>query len=78
MKDVLAIYDKLVNLFERIRYFLGRLDCYSNIQLKPPMAELLVKIMAEVLHILAISTKTMKEGRISEPIHRIIRPLSRR
>ncbi len=69
MKDVLAIYDKLVNLFERIRYFLGRLDRYSNIQLKPPMAELLVKIMAEVLHILAISTKTMKEGRISEPIH---------
>jgi hypothetical protein len=78
VKDVLAIYDKLVNLFERIRYFLGRLDCYSNIQLKPPMAELLVKIMAEVLHILAISTKTMKEGRISEPIHRIILSLSRR
>jgi hypothetical protein len=78
VKDVLTIYDKLVNLFERIHFFLGRLDCYSSIQLKPSMAELLVKIMAEVLHILAISTKTMKEGRVSEPIRRIILFLSRR
>ncbi len=68
MRDVNASYDVLANLFERIQLFLQRLNCYANydVQLTIEMTELLGKIMAQILSILALSTKTMKEGRISE------------
>ena len=68
MKDVFASYDMLVDIFERIQLFLQRLNCYTNVQLTTEMTELLGKIMAQVLIILALSTVTMKEGRKSGPI----------
>jgi hypothetical protein len=66
VKDVVASYDRLVNLLERVQFFLRRLDCYTGVPLMAGMIELLGKIMAQVLLILALSTKTMKERRISE------------
>jgi hypothetical protein len=71
VKDVVTRYDILANLFERVHFFLQRLKCYADIPLAIEMTELLGKVMAQVLHILACSTKTMKEGRISEsiPLH---------
>ena len=71
MKDVLGCYDRLVCLFERVQLFVERLKCYDNIPLTIAMIELLGKIMAQVITILALSTKEMKEGQISESIHRI-------
>ena len=68
MKDVIASYEALVNLFERIQFFLQRLNCYTSVPLTPEMTLLLGKIMAQVLSVLALSTKEMKERRISEPI----------
>ena len=65
MRDVIASYDALVNLFERIQFFLQRLHHHTSVPLTPEMTELLAKIMAQILSILALSTKTMKEGRIS-------------
>ena len=56
----------LVNLFERIQSFLQRLKIYTTIPLTTEMMELLGKIMAQVLSILALSTREMKEWRISE------------
>ena len=65
VKDVIASYETLVNLFERIQFFLQRLNRYTVIPLTPEMTLLLGKIMAQVLTVLALSTKEMKERRIS-------------
>ena len=71
MRNVLASYEALVKLFERIQFFLQRLHHYTAVPLTPEMTELLAKIMAQILSILALSTKTMKEGRISWSIQSI-------
>jgi hypothetical protein len=70
-KNIVANHNTLVNLFERIRFFLQRLKIYAGIELTTEMRELLGKIMAQVLSILAVSTKEMNESRISEQIHSI-------
>lgn len=64
--DVSASHGVLVDLFEQIQAFLTRLNIYSGIPLTTEMTTMLGKIMAEVLSILALSTKEMQEGRISE------------
>ena len=66
MKDAIASYEVLVRLFERIHFFLQRLNQYTTVPLTPGMTSLLGKIMAQVLSVLALSTKAMKERRISE------------
>jgi hypothetical protein len=71
MRDVVAGYEKLMCLFERLHLFVERLNCYDGIPLTMGMTALLGKIMAQVLLVLALATKAMKEGRISEPVHRI-------
>ena len=55
-----------MHLFERIHLFLERLSSYTRISLTREFTELLGKIMAQVLSILALSTKLIKERRISE------------
>ena len=69
MKDVIASYEMLINLFERTQYFLQRLSRYVTASLTPEMTELLAKILAQVLSILAVSTKEMKDRRISVLVH---------
>ena len=64
----MASYDTLVYLFERIDFFLKRLKSYTSVRLTQEMMELLAKIMAQVLSILALSTKMMKQKRISVSI----------
>ena len=71
MGDVIASYEALVKLFERIQFFLQRLHHYTSVPLTPEMTELLAKIMAQILSILALSTKTMKEKRISWSIQSV-------
>jgi hypothetical protein len=68
VRDVITSYEVLVNLFERIQLFLQRLNHYTAVTLTPDMTELLAKIMAQILSILALSTKAMKERKISESI----------
>ena len=65
VKDVIASYETLINLFERTQFFLQRLNHYITASLTPDMTELLAKILAQVLFVLALSTKEMKERRIS-------------
>jgi hypothetical protein len=67
-KDVATSHDTLVDLFERIQAFLTRLNIYSGISLTTDMITLLGKVMAEVLSILALSTKEIQQKRISEHI----------
>jgi hypothetical protein len=68
VKDVVASHDTLINLFERIHFFLQRLKSYTGIPLTDGLTELLGKIMAQILCILGLSTKVMTERRISELI----------
>lgn len=64
-KDAEASQDVLVELFDRIECFFKRLESYTTVQPTDAMAEKIVKIMAEVLDILAIATKEMKSSRTS-------------
>jgi hypothetical protein len=69
VKDVIASYETLVNLFERTQFFLQRLNRYITASLTAEMTELLGKILAQVLSVLALSTKKMKERGISTLIY---------
>ncbi|KAI0249021.1 hypothetical protein BJV78DRAFT_1230625, partial [Lactifluus subvellereus] len=71
-KDVVASHGKVVNLFERIQFFLERLNIYTGIPLTTKMTELLGKIMAQLLSILALSTKEMTQGRIKKFFNRLV------
>ncbi len=46
--------------------FLKRLEIYTTIPLTPIMTEVIVKIMVELLSVLALATKQIKQGRFSE------------
>jgi hypothetical protein len=65
---VIASYDVLVNIFERIRFFLLRLKIYTDIPLASELTEILGRIMAEIILILALTTKEMTQGPMSEQI----------
>jgi len=66
VKDVVTSRDTLMHLFERIHFFLQRLKGYTQILLTDEFIELLGKVMAQLLSILALSTKAMTDRRISE------------
>ena len=68
MRDVVASHDALIHLFERIHFFLQRLKSYTGMPLTNESRELLGKIMAQLLSILALSTKAMTDRRFSELI----------
>ncbi|KAH9003819.1 hypothetical protein EDB86DRAFT_2826379 [Lactarius hatsudake] len=61
--DVWASHDVLVDLFERIQFFLKRLGVHTRISPTKDMVEILVKIMAEVIGILSIATKEMQQSK---------------
>ena len=63
---VIASYDAIVDLLESIEHFLKRLDIYTKIPPTPAMDEILVKIMVELISILALATAELKLGRPSE------------
>jgi hypothetical protein len=65
-KDARASRDKLIDLFSSIERFFQRLEIYTGITPTSAMTDIIVDIMAEVLTILAIATKEVKRGRLSE------------
>ncbi|KAH9040878.1 hypothetical protein EDB83DRAFT_2554213, partial [Lactarius deliciosus] len=62
-KDVKSSHDALVELFERIENFFKRLGLYTRTSLTAEMADVFVKILAEVLSVLSIATKEVKRKR---------------
>jgi hypothetical protein len=58
----------LVDIFVRIESFFKRLESYTEVPPTAAMTDAIVKIMIEVLSILAIATKEVKQGRSSELI----------
>ena len=65
VKDVSASYDLLIVLFETINHFICRLEIYTKIPLTTAMTVIVVKKLAEVLSVLSLATKQVKQGRIS-------------
>ena len=61
-----ASRDKLIDLFNRIEHFFHRLEIYTSITPTTTMKDIIVEIMVEVLIILAMVTKEVKRGRLSE------------
>ncbi|KAH9962808.1 hypothetical protein BGW80DRAFT_1255544 [Lactifluus volemus] len=61
-KDVGASQDTLVDLFDRIETFFQRLEIYIKVRVTEAMKNLVVKIMVEILGILAIATKEIRQG----------------
>ena len=64
--DASASHDTLIDIFDRIENFFQRLVIYTEVAPTPEMMDIIVKIMVEVLSILGIATKQIKEGRLSE------------
>ena len=56
-------YDVL-ELLERLGNFLQRLEIYTRIPSTTMMTDIVVKIMVEVLSVLALATKQIKQGRL--------------
>jgi hypothetical protein len=59
-------YDALVDLFECVGNFLNRLRIYTEIPFSPSMSGTITKIMVEVLSVLSLATKQIKQGRLSK------------
>jgi hypothetical protein len=65
-KDARASQDTLIDIFERIEMFFRRLEIYTEVPLTSEMMDIFVRIMAEVLSILGIAMKEIKQGRMSK------------
>jgi hypothetical protein len=65
-KDVQASQDTLVDTFERIESFFRRLEVHTEVPPTTEMTDTIVQIMVEVLSILAIAIKEIKQGWLSE------------
>jgi hypothetical protein len=63
---VTTSYDALLDLFECLGNFLKRLEVYTTIPPTPMMMDLIIKIMVELLSVLALATKQIKQGRFSK------------
>ena len=50
-----------------MKYFFMRLEKYIAVRPTAAMTDIIVQIMVEVIFILGIATKEIKEGRISMP-----------
>ena len=63
---VSSSYDALLDLFECLGSFLKRLEIYVNIPPTPIMTDIIVKILVELLSVLALATKQIRQGRLSK------------
>jgi hypothetical protein len=64
--DVQKSHETLVDIFERIEGFFRRLEIYTEVAPTTRMMDTIIQIMVEVLTILGIATKEIKQGKISE------------
>ena len=63
---VSSSYDALLELFECLETFLKRLEIYVEIPPTEAMTNVIVKIMVELLAVLALARKEVKQGRASK------------
>ena len=61
-------YSALADLLESIGHFLNRLEIYAEIPSSDAMNEMIIKILVELLSTLALATKEIRRGKLSESI----------
>jgi hypothetical protein len=66
-KNVRASQDALFEIFERLEAFFQRLEIYTKAALDQKMVDTATKILAEVLNVIGLATKEIKQGRTSKP-----------
>ena len=69
-KDLGTGGEKLTEIFNRIEHFFCRLEIYTALTPTAAMTDMIVDIMVEVLTTLAVTTKHVKCGPLSELISR--------
>ena len=68
-KSVKESYDALVEVFECIDGFVRRLMIYVKIEeTSLAMTEVVIKIMVELISVLALATKQINNGRLSKSL----------
>ena len=65
-KDAQASQAILMDVFERVESFFRRLEVYTGVPPSTEMMDTIIMIMVEVLFILGVATKEIRQGRISE------------
>jgi hypothetical protein len=75
-KGVISTWDAVLELLESIEHFLNRLDIYMCIPRTPAMDQMVAKIMVELLSMLALATRDLKQGRSSESVLADVLPYS--
>jgi hypothetical protein len=55
-----------VNVFQRVECFFRRLDVYTQVPPTTEMMDTIIQIMVEILSVLGIAMKEIKQGRMSE------------
>jgi hypothetical protein len=70
-KDASTGQEKIIDIFNRIEHFFRRLEIYTVLTPTTAMTDMIVEIMVEVLTILAIATKEVKCGPLSELVSRV-------
>jgi hypothetical protein len=75
---VTSSYDALLDLFECLGNFLKRLEIYTTIPPTPMMTDIIVKIMIELLSVLALATKQISQGRFSMSAFTYTLPVAQR
>ena len=66
----------MLDLFECLGSFLKRLEIYTTIPPTPLMTGIIVKIMVELLSVLALATKQVNQGRFSKSTVAYTLPIS--
>ncbi|KAH9061889.1 hypothetical protein EDB87DRAFT_1610009 [Lactarius vividus] len=72
IKDVRASQEALGDIFSRMEYFFKRLEAYIEIQPTAAMIDIIVKIMVEVLSILGIATKELRQGKMKKYLVKLV------
>ena len=67
-KGMISTCDALVDLLESIEYFLNRFIIYTRIPPTPAMDEIVVKVLVEIVSILALATEELKQRQSSESV----------
>jgi hypothetical protein len=70
-KDASTSQEKIIEIFNRIEHFFRRLEIYTTLTPTAAMMDIIVEIMVEVLAILAIATREVKCGPLSELSSRV-------
>jgi hypothetical protein len=65
-RDVSASHDTLASLFEGIQQFLNRLDIYTRVSLSRAMVEFIVTRLVQLLQVLGLVTKEIKQNPLSK------------